>query len=316
MENIKFSVIVAVAPERTPEVIKWLKNQDYPEGKYEIIVKRGPNTSQNRNDGVKEAKGKYIAFVDDDAIVERNWLKKAEEFFEAHPDIDVVGGPQLTPPDDTAFGFASGIVFASILGGASIRHRYKRYKLNLNSDERELTSANLFCKRNVFEKEMFDPAFWPGEDPVFFSELIGKGIKLAYYPELYIYHRRRSSPAGLFKQVFYYGYVRPKIKSTKKTGVTSFLFGIPSLFVIYLVLLPLLLVWNKIFLLPILIYLFLIFLFACVISVKEKRGEYLLLIPVTFFIIHIGYGTGFLCGSVNRLLSMKKNRRSKNVKKT
>ncbi|MCX8082121.1 MAG: glycosyltransferase, partial [bacterium] len=263
MDDIKFSVVVAVAPERNPEVIQYLKNQDYPEDRYEIIVKKGANTSQNRNDGVKESKGKYIAFVDDDAIVEKDWLKKAEEFFEKYPEIDLVGGPQLTPMDDTPFGYASGVVLSSILGGASIRNRYRKGKLNLNSDERELSSANIFCKKSVFEDIEFNPAFWPGEDPVFFNELIRKEKKLAYCPELYIYHRRRSTPRSLFIQVFRYGYVRPKIKNVKKTGIYSYLFIIPSLFVLYLVLLPFLSIVNIFFLIPASIYFLTIIIFSC-----------------------------------------------------
>ncbi|MCM8829953.1 MAG: glycosyltransferase [Candidatus Omnitrophica bacterium] len=298
MDDIKFSIIVAVAPERTPEVIKYLENQDYPKDKYEIIVKKGPNTSRNRNDGVKEAKGVYIAFVDDDAIVETGWLKKAEDFFEKYPEIDVVGGPQLTPPDDTTFGYASGIALASIIGGASIRNRYRKGKLNLNSDERELTSANIFCKKDIFKETIFNPAFWPGEDPVFFNELINHKIKLAYCPDIYIYHRRRNSPADLFKQIFRYGYVRPKIKTVKKTGKSSYLFVIPSLFILYLILLPLLVLTNIIFLIPIVIYIITLFIFSCIIIVQNKNIKYLLVLPVVFFIIHTGYGTGFLCGSV------------------
>ncbi|MCM8777009.1 MAG: glycosyltransferase [Candidatus Omnitrophica bacterium] len=298
MGDIKFSVIVAVAPERTPEVIKYLKNQDYPADKYEIIVKKGPNTSQNRNDGVKEAKGVYIAFVDDDAIVEKNWLKKAEDFFEKYPEIDVVGGPQLTPPDDTTFGYTSGIALESMIGGASIRNRYRKGELNLNSDERELTSANIFCKKDIFTEILFNPGFWPGEDPVFFNELINHGIKLAYCPDIYIYHRRRNTPADLFKQVFRYGYVRPKIKSVKKTGLSPYLFMIPSLFVLYLVLSPFLLILNRIFLIPIFIYIITIFTFSCMVAVQNKNIKYLLFLPLVFFIIHTGYGIGFLWGSV------------------
>lgn len=299
MNDIKFSVIIAVAPDRTPEVIEWLEKQDYPRDKYEIIIKKGDNTSKNRNEGVKEAKGKYIAFVDDDAIVEKDWLKKAEEFFEKYPDIDIVGGPQLTPADDTAFGHASGIAFASIIGGASIRNRYRKGKMNLNVDERYLTSANLFCRKRIFEKAMFDVSLWPGEDPAFFNELKKQGLKLAYYPELYIYHRRRNSPVELFKQVFRYGCVRPRIKSVNT--ISFLLFIIPSLFVIYLISLPFLLMLNKIFLIPILIYVLLIFMSGCRMAVKEKKYKYIFLIPSVFFLIHTGYGTGFLYGIIKKV---------------
>ena len=302
MEGIKFSIIVAVAPDRTPEVIEWLKKQDYPEGRYEIIIKKGPNTSENRNSGVNEAKGEIIAFVDDDAIVENDWLKKADNFFQQYPEIDVVGGPQLTPSDDTAFGYVSGIALGSIIGGASIRNRYRKGMFNLNSDERDLTTANVFCKKDVFTKALFNPNFWPGEDPIFFNELAEKGVKLAYYPELYIYHRRRSNVSSFAKQIFHYACVRPGIGSTRKTRKTSFLFIVPSLFVIYLVFLPLLARWNLLFLLPLVLYITVILAVSFILMLKEtSHKKALLLLPFVFIIIHISYGIGFIWGYINKI---------------
>jgi len=311
MGNITFSVIIAVAPDRTPEVLDSLERQNYPRDSYEIIVKRGHNTSENRNSGVKEARGEYIAFVDDDAIVEPYWLKKAEEFFERYPEIDVVGGPQLTPPDETTFGYASGIALASVFGGASIRNRYRKGKLNLKSDERELTSANIFCKKKVFEKVLFNKYFWPGEDPVFFNELVRRGIKLAYCPDIYIYHRRRNTPVSLFKQIFRYGYVRPKIKSIKKTHISSSLFAVPSIFIVYLIFLPLLLISRKFFVLPLLIYILATIILSFTIAIKERKYKELLILPFVFFLIHIGYGTGFLCGLIRKLKGDKNGYRYK-----
>jgi len=302
MGKIKFSIIIAVSPERKPEVIESLRNQDYPKEKYEIIIKKGPNTSKNRNSGIREAKGEIIGFVDDDAMVEKDWLRKADEFFGKYPEIDIVGGPQLTPPDDSTFGYVSGIALASIIGGACIRNRYKKGILNLNSDERELTTANVFCKKEVFNKAFFNPDFWPGEDTLFFNELVKKGVKLAYYPELYIYHRRRRNPGELFKQIFRYGYARPAIDSIKKTKRTFFLFVIPSAFFLYLVFSPLLTMWNILYLLPLTFYITIIFAISFTILMKEKsHTKKLLLLPFVFLIIHISYGLGFICGVLKNI---------------
>ena len=301
MDKMKFSVVVAVAPDRTPEVIESLKRQEYSAENYEVIVKRGNNTSDNRNSGVKESRGEIIAFVDDDAILEKDWLRKADDFFLRHPEVDVVGGPQLTPADDTLLGHASGDALASILGGASIRNRYRKGELNLNSDERELTSANVFCRKNVFDIAMFDRRFWPGEDPVFFNELVAKGLKLAYCPELYIYHRRRGEMSGLAVQVFRYGYVRPQIRNTGKTETTNFLFLVPSVFLVYLICLPILIRLNKVFSMPLLAYVILVIAVSLILSAKAGRYRQFLLLPAVFFTIHVSYGTGFLCGFVNNL---------------
>ena len=110
----KFSVVIALAPERDAVVLKSLEKADYDKDKIEVIIKKGLNPSENRNKGVKEAKGEIIAFIDDDAIVDENIFKNAEEFFNNHPEIDLVGGPQLTPEDD---GF-----FAKTYGQAAVRN--------------------------------------------------------------------------------------------------------------------------------------------------------------------------------------------------
>jgi len=308
MGRIKFSIIVAVAPDRNPEVIKTLKEQDYPSDKYEILIKRGPNASVNRNVGVKEAKGEIIAFIDDDAIVEKNWLIKAERFFVDHPEIDVVGGPQLTPLEDNWWGYISGIALANMLGGASIRNRYRKGLLNLNSDERDLTTANVFCRREVFLKAKFNSNFWPGEDPVFFNELVSKGKRLAYYPDLYVYHRRRDNMLSFIKQIFSYGFVRPGIKSIKKTKKSSFLFLVPSIFVLYLFFLPLLFRMKNVFFLPLLVYIIIVSIISVIFFIKEKKYKYLMiLLPFIFLLIHVSYGFGFIFGflKASKILSKK-----------
>jgi len=47
--------------------------------------------SETRNIGIRAAKGKIIAFIDDDAIAEEDWLKKLTEPFQS-PNVVAVGG--------------------------------------------------------------------------------------------------------------------------------------------------------------------------------------------------------------------------------
>src|SRR3989344_9005028 len=131
----KFSIVIAVAPYRNAEVFNSLKNLDYDKKKYEIIVKHGYNASENRNYGVKKARGEIIYLLDDDAIVDKNILKNAEEFFNKYK-ADIVGGPQLTPKDDNFFAKIFGTAIESFWGSYKMASRYKKGKLNLNADER------------------------------------------------------------------------------------------------------------------------------------------------------------------------------------
>ena len=146
----KFSIIVASALERNAEVVESLMKVNYNKNKYEIIVEKGRNPSENRNRGIKKAKGEILGFIDDDAIVDRNLLKNVEGFFGKHGDIDIVGGPQLTPKSDKLFARVSGYALESYFGTHKMSKRYKKGELDLDADEFSLSSANCFVKKDIF----------------------------------------------------------------------------------------------------------------------------------------------------------------------
>jgi len=71
-----FSVVIALAPDRSAEVLQSLKKAHYPQEKIEIVIKTGLNPSENRNKGVQEAQGEIIAFMDMDIPVNLDSLKE------------------------------------------------------------------------------------------------------------------------------------------------------------------------------------------------------------------------------------------------
>ena len=241
----KISIIIAVSPNRKAEILDSLKRLDYPKSKFHVIVVKGENPSENRNKGFERAQGEIIGFLDDDAILEPDFLKNVERFFEKYPWIDVVGGPQLTPKDDRGFAKISGYALTSKFGAAGTAERYRKGKLTLNADEKLITSANLFMKKHVMEKVKFDVNLFPGEDPKFIEDAKKAGFKVAYSPDFVIYHRRRPTPLKLIKQIFNYGKVRPQKESLFQTLKKPF-FLIPGLFVVYLMTLLIAFSKNKV----------------------------------------------------------------------
>jgi len=293
---MKFSIIIALAPDRNAPVLESIETLDYHKENYEIIIERGLNPSENRNKAGKKAKGEILAIVDDDCNLDKNWLKNAEEFFNKYP-IDAVGGPQLTPSSDNLFAKASGYVMSSIFGSFNMAARYKKGKLNLNANEAYLTSANLFIKKQVFEKTKgFDLNLWPGEDPEFIYRLKKAGFKIAYSPDIIVYHKRRPTFKSFFKQFFSYGkqYVQYRNKALKKR--ISLLHTLPALFTLYLFLLPILYFVNLFFILPFILYMLLNLMFSLSISFKNKNILAFPYLPLLFFAIHISYGLGLVRG--------------------
>jgi len=292
---VKFSIVIPVAPGRNAEILDSLKNVDYDKKNYEIIVEEGTNVSMNRNNGVERSKGEIILLLDDDGYVDKNLLRNGERFFEKYKDVSIVGGPQLTPKNDKWFARISGYAITSYFGTQEMSKRYKRSKLNFNG-ENMITSAVCFVKREVFDEVRFKPSLFPGEDPEFFYKAKKNGSKIAYSPDLMIYHKRRDNLKGFLKQFYLYGKMR------LKTGYTSLLFFIPSLFVLYLVFLAALAFINKLFFIPLVVYLGLLVVFSFYEAVKNRSFLGFILLPFFYACIHISYGVGLLFGIIDKLV--------------
>jgi len=314
---MRFSIVIAVAPERGAEIIESIKKLDYPKNQFHVVVVEGKNPSENRNKGFDRAKGEYIIFLDDDAKINADYLKNVERFFEKHPYVDIVGGPQLTPEDDRGFAKISGYGLSSYFGAWKISQRYSCNEEDCDVDETFLTSANLISRGKVMDKVKFEPKLFPGEDPKFISDARKLGFKAAYSPEIIIYHRRRASVKGLAKQIFNYGKVRPLKESFFETLKMPF-FLVPSLFLIYLVLLIGSVLINpqitgnvigiKIneisfwWFAPLIFYLVLVLLFTIYDSAKNKNFRAIFLLPFIYPLIHLSYGAGMIYGYLKKYI--------------
>ena len=298
----------------------------------------GSNPSKNRNKGVEIAKTKYVAFINGHTTLSENWIEEVEAFFNEHPEIDIVGGPQLTSENEPLFGRISGYALQSKFGAGGTCSRYSPTPLNLNANETMLTSANLICKRSVFNKIKFDENLYPGEDPKFITDALKNGLRVAYSPDIIVYNKRRDNIAALAKQVYYYGFVRAKkevlIETIKKPT-----FLVPSIFLLYLVTWAIILLYLLVGLTPSLLfiissiplcfYILLSILFsiyaiddwvknsirtACddsgdwlIEDAHDSDGLYLItLLPLLFLTIHLSYGIGFIIGNLKwKILTRK-----------
>lgn len=309
MINPLVSIIVPVNRfnKNLDECIRHCLEIDYPN--YEIIVlpdeesadsngnvriiptgKAGP--ALKRNKGVNEAKGEIIAFIDDDTYPEKNWLMNAVRNF-ADDTVAAVGGPAVTPENDSPRQKASGAVYESLFGGGVYRYRYIPQKRMYVDD---YPSCNLIVRKDVFNRlGGFRTNFWPGEDTALCLDIIHKlGRKIVYDPDALIYHHRRTLFREHLRQVKAYalhrGYFAKKFPKTS-LKISYFL---PSIFTVFLFFGWI--VSYKMYFLVILPYLFLIYISA--IRFKKIRS-------LTFFGIiatHITYGIWFVIGLLSKRL--------------
>lgn len=307
-------MIVPAGYDSSLDVLESLKNQE--ERISQVIVVRGNHPSRNRNKGIERAGGDFVAFVNAHSSFPGDWSKNIISFFNDFPEIDIVGGPQLTPESNNFFGKVSGFALGSKFGAGNVAKRYSLGKLNLNADEESITSSNLICKKDVFEKVRFDENIYPGEDPKFISDAKKQHLRVAYCPKIVGYNKRRNSVRGLIRQIFNYGKMRPKKEALAETMKKPF-FLIPSLFFLYVVSLFLIVGVNASItgniigaagfrgnpwlFLPLGGYILLAILFSFYDSIKNKNLPAFFILPFIYPMIHLSYGMGMVLGYIKKI---------------
>jgi GT2 family glycosyltransferase len=145
------------------------------------------------------AGGDFLAFLDDDAYPAEGWLEAAAAVFE-DPTVGAVGGPAVTPPDDSTARWASGLVYESLLVGGPFAFRYRPLPAR---DCDDYPTCNLLVRRSVFDAiGGFDTRYWPGEDTVACLKIVHEqGKRIAYDPRVLVYHHRRDMFRGHLKQL-------------------------------------------------------------------------------------------------------------------
>lgn len=264
------------------------------------VIITGPlSVPQKRDKAIEQAKGEIIAFIDDDAWPEKDWLKNAVENFK-DSDAAAVGGPAITPPQDSLKQKASGLIYSSLLVSGQYVYRYLPKK-RLEVDD--FPTCNLLVRKSALEElGGFNTHFWPGEDTKLCLDITKKlGKKIIYDPRVLIFHHRRPLFIPHIKQVSSYalhrGYFVKRFPSTS----LKLAYFIPSLFLLTVFFAGtqgLLYAWFRtVYLLGLSVYLFLVFLF----SIQRD----LRLIPLVFIGIittHLAYGIYFLKGLISARL--------------
>lgn len=268
------------------------------------VIPTGPVSPAHKRDlALEYAKGETLAFIDDDAYPQKDWLKNAVRNF-TDPDVAAVGGPAITPPNDGFMQKASGAVYASPLVSSKYIYRYLP-KRRMEVDD--YPSCNFLVRKSVM-KELggFNTAFWPGEDTKLCLDITKRlGKKIVYEPEAVVWHHRRPLFLPHLRQIANYalhrGYFARRYPQTSLRAV----YFIPSLFLAVLICAGSL----SLFLPPIrFIYILGISLyFILVLIVSVFKG--LKLFPFVFFgtvLSHFAYGFYFIIGLLSKKLKEEK----------
>lgn len=291
------SIVIPVKNEEKnlPRLFNSLEKLDYPKNKRELIIVDGGSTDKTlkiakKNKakiylnprkirgagcriGVKKAKGELVAFTDADCVVPPEWLKGLLGLLVGSK-IGSVGGPNITPKDDTSFAQAAGdVVWLLTRPGA-------RYGLTTKKvvEIYHNPGCNVLYRKTPIQKVgNFNSQLLTCEDEELDFRLREAGYKLLFTPSIVVDHYRRPTYKKIFIQAFRFAVGRAQAIRLHPKMCRWFHF-LPS------------------FLLPFSLFVLLGFLIAAFfLSFSKKHAPfyiYWLIISCWFF----GWGIGFLKG--------------------
>jgi len=285
------------------ECLKVCKDLDYPEFEIIVLPDEGFVLAQ---EGVKIVPtGKCLPAEKRDLALKYtnaeilDWLSQAVKDFNDE-EIAGVGGPAITPKQDSFLQKASGLVYASFLVSAS--HRLRYVALDKKKFVDDCPSCNFLVRREIFQQAGgFDTKFWPGEDTLFCHKVTQDlKKKIVYDPGVLVYHHRRPLFKKHLNQVANYalhrGYFAKKgIKNSLKVA-----YFLPSIFVLCLVIglaLSIFPFMRFIYFLGLAFYLLCVFLFSL-----NKEIRFIPFIFLGIILTHLTYGVYFLKGFFSRKL--------------
>jgi glycosyltransferase involved in cell wall biosynthesis len=190
------------------------------------------NPAIKRDIGAKIAKGQFLAFIDDDAYPQADWLDVAKKSFEQAGDVAAIGGPAVTPRSDPFWARVSGAVFLSPTSGGN-PERYVPCPPRKMVDD--WPSVNLIVRADVFSViGGFNSKYWPGEDTLFCLKILKEtGKRIAYVPELLVWHHRRSGLLKHLRQIGNYGLHRGFFAKNFPETSRRFVYFIPTIWALF-----------------------------------------------------------------------------------
>jgi succinoglycan biosynthesis protein ExoA len=303
--------VTIIIPARPGEsrilAVEAVRALDYPRERIDIIVARGKQPSVQRNTALKVATGELICFLDDDARPDPGALRRAAEHFR-RPEVQMVGGPNVCPPDAPWMEQVFAVVLSSWLAFGPSRARYAPIGEVRESSEKELILCNLIARRQTLvELGGFDESLYPNEENALMDDIQKRGGKLLYDPHVIVERRPRPTLKAFTRMLMTYGRGRAEQFRLHPTFGSALNF-VPPLFCVYIAALLVFAVvavprghsdWLVTASLPLVLYAFCVLGQTFVSTLRYDLGRSLAALPLVVA-SHIFYGLGFWRGLFTR----------------
>lgn len=163
---------------------------------FRVFVEAHQGLSHARNRGWKEARGEYVAYIDDDARACPDWLEAISDFIRRHPDVEAFGGPYAA--------------FAQVPIPTWFPPGYGSWDLGceervISVGKEWLNGTNMVFKRTLLERVggfntrlgMSGDTVAYGEETRLLLELDRRGVAVYYVPQMKVEHLLASYKISL-----------------------------------------------------------------------------------------------------------------------
>ena len=258
-----------------------------------LVVKNSSETS------------KYIAFVDADCRVDKNWLNNLYNKIKDTPkNIAGAGGPRLVEKIKNKKELIINTLLTSYIA-SGFNPAFTKRKIRYIPS---IANYNAIYKKNILIKNSYDDKLIISDDIELNYRLQKKGYKFLYEPKAKIYHRETDSILQFCINMERYGRNISNVIYKYREPIRFFV-PIILLFNLYIFTLPLFIYLFYIFklrfllglsLIPLFFYILFLFLSFIEIFINTK-SIYSLLVFILLPCQHILYGFGLVRGLINNI---------------
>ena len=281
-------VVDGMSDDNTREIISKYEKK-YPFIKLIDNVKQ--TTPYAFNIGIRNSSDDYIMIMGARHIVSKNYISYSIDKLKNNNDIACIGGIVINSFENKLSEIIASAMNSSFGVGLG------NFRTNNDSEMFVDTVGTPVYNREIFSQlGLFDENLTRNQDDEFNFRVIKAGKKILSSNKINVKYFVRASYKKLFKQYYQYGYWKVFVNRKHKT-VTTLRQLVPGVFVLYLGFLLLSIIVLPQFIciasIPLLLYLLLSVYFSYRLSDGFRDIIYYM---ITFFILHSGYGLGYLDG--------------------
>tara|TARA_B100001250_G_C19755982_1_gene770118 strand:- start:409 stop:1353 length:945 start_codon:yes stop_codon:yes gene_type:complete len=280
IENKELLIVDGCSSDKTVDLVKkWCADHS----NIKLFYNQHQYVPHALNLAIKESKGRYIARLDVHTIYPHNYFEECIELLSSKGAVNVGGTLISCGISDTGKSIAH--CMSSIFGVGNSISRIKEFNGYVDS------VAFGFWKKSTFLKiGYFNESFIKNQDEEHNFRILEFGGKIYQSASIKTKYYVRESIYQLIKQMFNYGYFKPKVLKVNKSRFRLRQI-IPSLFLIYII--TLFFYQEIYFLVPLILYI----IFLLYYSANRSKLKIVMLNLVIYPVMHISYGLGFLLGA-------------------